>query len=933
MSKDGSNPIEHAATPKPVSSSLLEAVKTLEWVSGNGSRVRPDQEKEPPWHSMSAEEAAKHLNVDIRIGLSTKESQLREATDGPNRLLEKRTSSRTTLFLRQFRNILVMVLMLASVLAAAIGNVKDAAIIFAVVVLNAILGFYQEYRAEKSMAALKHMLTLKTHARRDGKKQRIAADALVPGDVVLLQAGDRVPADGRLTGAFNLAIDESTLSGESQPIDKHAATLLVPEVPLVERQNMVYMNTLVTRGRAELVVTATGMRTEIGRLSQTLSSTPERPSPLQIQLNQLGQRLGAIAIVLVGLLFFLEMLRGEELPTIVMSAVALAIAAIPEGLPVVVTVALALGMRRMVEQNAVGKHLASVETLGCTTVICSDKTGTLTLNQMTVRAFFYQGRCFTVTGEGYDLNGMIRLEHRGISLADIKPLFIPLVACNDSRVYDGKVVGDPMEGALLVLAAKGGVNRETINVYYPRIAEIPFDATHKYMATFHQEGFQVFEFVKGAPDVLLKHCTRFLSDKGEVPLDDRLKSLIETEYRLLATHGLRGVLIATRTFAPSEFQAGEDLFHYVSELTFVGLVGLMDPPRPEAKEAIALCNEAGIMVKMITGDHKDTASAVARELGLGSITVTGADLDAMDASRLAAVIDNIDVFARVSPDHKVKIVQALKQRGHVVAVTGDGVNDAPALKHADIGVAMGIAGTEVSKEASNMVLTDDNFATIVSGVSQGRALYDNILKFVRFQLSTTVGAILTVFFAPLAGLPDPFTAIQILWIALIMDGPPAVSLALDSARPGLMREMPRERNDAVLPLPRIAKILMFGMTMMAGTLAVLHHGIRTGTTEHALTLAFTTFVLFQIFNVFNARAENGSAFNKRFFDNPMLWWSIAIVAALQVICVQWNIAQPLFQTTALSFSDWLIAIAVASSVLLLEEGRKLCVFLASRPHS
>lgn len=877
------------------------------------------------WHAVEIAEAAQRLNVRPSMGLALPEAALRLASVGFNRLAGQPPRSPWLLFLSQFKSILILILIGAATLAALIGNVKDAGVILAVVVINAIVGFYQEYRAERSLAALKKMLPLRTHVRRDGKKLDIDAEALVPGDVVLLEAGDRVPADGRLMVAVNLDIDESTLTGESQPANKQLALLSARDLPLADRLNMAYMNTMVTRGRAEMIVTATGMQTEMGRLSEQLATTPEAPSPLQVQLDQLGKRLGAVALTLVGLLFFLQLLRGAKLTHAILDSIALAVAAMPEGLPVVVTVTLALGMHQMARHRAVVKRLASVETLGCTTVICSDKTGTLTLNQMTARAFFFRGRRFEVSGEGYGATGMIRSGSDQTPVPDLEALLVPMVACNDSRVDDGRAIGDPTEAALLTLAAKAGLNREAVLAAHPRIAEIPFDSAHKFMATFHREGENLRLFVKGAPDVLLARCGQFLGADREEPLGSELRDRVNGEYGALAARGLRGLLIASRSLSADQFARSADLSTWVSDLTLVGLVGLMDPPRPEAKQAIANCKLAGIAVKMITGDHRDTGIAIARELGLQGEAMTGAELDRLDARQLAEAIDGIAVFARVAPQHKVKIVQALQAKGHVVAMTGDGVNDAPALKTADIGVAMGVTGTEVAKEAASMVLTDDNFATIVSAVRQGRVLYDNILKFIRFQLSTTVGAILTVFFAPLIGLPEPFNPIQILWVAMIMDGPPAVSLALDAARAGIMGDPPRHRSEPVLPWSRLGRVAALGLIMMAGTLAVLYYAIGSGNNHSALTLAFTTFVLFQFFNVFNARVENESSFNEGFFKNRMLWWSLACVVSLQILAVHWPPAQSIFGTTDLSALQWAVAVGVASSILILEEVRKAFV--------
>ena len=873
------------------------------------------------WHQLTATDAATQLAVDTDKGLTSKEALSSLESVGPNRLFEKPPPSPWWLFFTQFRSAIILVLIGAAVLSALIGNLKDALVIFAVVILNAIVGFYQEYRAELSLAALKKMLPVSTHVRRDRDKQLIDADQLVPGDTVLLVAGDQVPADGRLVVAVNFDVDESALTGESLTVNKQTEALSEPGLSLADRSNMVYMNTLVTRGRGEMIVTATGMQTEMGRLSQQLADAPDSLSPLQVQVDQLGKRLGAMAVALVSLLFFLELLRGEALVDVITESIALAVAAIPEGLPIVVTVTLALGMQRMARHHAIVKRLGSVETLGCTTVICSDKTGTLTLNQMTVRALYYQGQHFSVSGEGYRSEGVIN--SGSAARFNLDPLMIPLVACNDSRVDRERAIGDPMEAALLVLARKGGINSENVLTTLPRIAELPFDTAHKFMATFHRDKDIVRVFVKGAPDVLLQCCSRFLVSHGEAQLDDDQLDQINTEYKTLAEGGLRGLLIASREIPVEQFDPSSDLINFVVDLTFVGLVGLMDPPRPEAKQAIAECQHAGISVKMITGDHKDTGAAIARELGLEGGVMSGTDLDQLSADELAERIEAVAVIARVTPDHKVRIVRALKARNQVVAMTGDGVNDAPALKNADIGIAMGITGTAVTKEAASMVLTDDNFASIVSAVRGGRALYDNILKFIRFQMSTTVGAILTVFFAPLAGLPEPFNPIQILWVAMIMDGPPAVSLALDAARPGIMDEPPRPRTVSLLPQRRLLKIVAYGTTMMVGTLAVLYYGMHSGTEARAITLAFTTFVLFQFFNVFNARVEEGTSLNRHFFSNRMLWASLSGVVVLQIIAVQWHPAQMIFSTTSLGIYDWLMAIGVASSILILEESRKL----------
>ena len=869
-------------------------------------------------YAEAATDTSRRLDVDPEQGLAAAAVAARTREFGANRLPAVPPRSAWRVLAGQFSSVLVLVLLGAAVLSAAIGNKKDAIVIACVVIVNALFGFYQEYRAEKSLAALKRMLPVRARVRRAGTTQEIPADALVPGDVVLVEAGDRVPADGRLFLAASLEIDESALTGESVPVGKTIEPL--PNTPLAvgDRINLAFTNTLVTRGRGELVVTATGTRTEIGQLSQQLALATEPPSPLQVQLDQLGKRLGALAVTLVFVLAFLEWLRGTDLAHLLIDAIALAVAAVPEGLPVVVTVTLALGMQQMARQNAIVKRLASVETLGCTTVICSDKTGTLTLNQMTVRTLYWAGQSVDVD-EGSGAGS--RAHHDGG--ADLIALLLAATACNDSRIDGTRIIGDPMEGALLVQAAGHGIARATVDANLPRLHEVPFDSAHKFMATFHPRGDHIVLYVKGAPDVLLARCTSEQRNGSAQALGPTQRQQVEEAYLRFGGSGLRGLLVASRVLPPGAFEPVGDLSRYVTELTFLGLCGLMDPPRPEARAAIDRCRRAGIAVKMITGDHKSTATAIARELGLEGETLSGTDLEQLDSAGLAAVIEDVAVFARVAPEHKVKIVSALQAKGHVVAMTGDGVNDAPALKRADIGIAMGITGTAVAKEAATMVLADDNFATIVLAIHRGRVLYDNIVKFVRFQLSTTIGAILTVFFAPLVGLPEPFTPLQILWIAVIMDGPPAISLAFDAARPGLMEEPPRPRDAPLLSLARLARILSFGITMMVGTLFVLHYGLQTAPPAQALTLAFTTFVLFQFFNVFNARVESTTAFNARFFSNRMLWVSVGGVLALQILAVHWPPAQRLFDTTPLTLVQWALAAGVASLILWLEEMRKL----------
>ncbi len=890
------------------------------------------------WHQLDLARCAEQLNTDIALGLSQAEAECRLIRYGPNQLAQTPPRSPWLKLLDQFKNLLVLVLIGAALLAGAIGDVKDAMVILIVVAFNAGLGFYQEHRAEATLAALKKMLAQHARVRRSGQVLQIVAQSLVPGDVLLLEAGDRVAADGRLLSAHNAEVAEAALTGESHAVGKHAQNLTPGDHPLAERFNMAYMNTVVTRGRMELLVSATGMDTEMGRITGLLAEAQDAPTPLQVQLDALGKRLALIAGVVVSLIFALGLWRGDPLLQTIMTSIALAVAAIPEGLPAVVTVTLAIGMHRMAKNGAIVKRLSAVETLGSTTVICSDKTGTLTLNQMTARAIFYQGRGFAVSGEGYSSEGSIGVKQDGVlgdapmpdaGLPDFSPLLLPAALCSDSRIRANELIGDPTEGALLALAAKGGIDQETAVERSPRIAEVPFDSAHKFMATFHHDGEVVRMFVKGAPDVLLARATQWLGSAGETRLDPTTRAAFSAENASLAAQAMRVLAVARRDIPVRDFDPAADLMPWADGLVLLGLVGIIDPPRPEAREAIRQCRQAGIQVKMITGDHGLTADAIARELGLQGLVLTGAELDRIDAAELPRRVEETAVFARVAPDHKVRIVQALKARGHVVAMTGDGVNDAPALKNADIGVAMGITGTEVTREAATMVLTDDNFATIVGAVKQGRIIYDNVVKFVRFQLSTNIGAILTVLGAQLLGLPAPFTAIHILWINIIMDGPPAMTLGLEPPRDGIMSEPPRRADERILSLARFKKLLMYGITMAAGTLALVNYAQPQGE-AYALTLAFTTFVLFQFFNVFNARTEQGSTFNRQFFRNGKLWAALGGVLVLQALVVHWPPAQAVFDTTALSAMDWGLAFFVASSILWLDEAQKLSARMLRR---
>jgi Ca2+-transporting ATPase len=878
------------------------------------------------WHAADAAAVLDHFDVDPDHGLDAGEAERRRERHGPNRIEQSEEEPAWKLFLSQFTDPLVVILLFAAVLAGAVGDLKDPIVIGVVLLINAGLGFYQESRAQTSMQALQKMLTFSARVRRDGQEREVDGAELVPGDIVLLSAGSRIPADGRVVRAKGVQVDESALTGESAAVNKTVDTLDEQKIALADRTNRLHMNTTLVRGQATMVVTETGMATEMGQVAAQLRESDSGQTPLQQQLSDLGKRLAVVAGIACAAVFGLGVLRGDDIGTALLDAVALAVAAVPEGLPAVVTVTLAVGMNQMAKHNAIVKELASVETLGSTTIICTDKTGTLTLNQMTARELVTHGRVYPVSGDGYSTDG--RVGEEGEDLDDVRDVLLPVVLCSDAEVDDGELEGEPTEGALLVVGMKAGLDPADIRERYPRRNAIAFDSARKYMATFHDLDGEPVALVKGAPNVVLPMCETHWGPGGPAELDDETREQLRECQDELAAKGRRVLAVASRALdeLPDDEDDEEQLETLLHGLHLQALVGIVDPPREEAARSIDECVEAGIEVNMVTGDHAATASAIAAELGIEPTAVTGAQIEDMREDELVAAVEDAGVFARVSPEHKVRIVKGLRANGEIVAMTGDGVNDAAALHSAHIGVAMGRTGTEVAKEAAQVVLTDDNFATIVGAVRRGRAIYDNVVKFVRFQLSTNLGAILSILVARLIGLPVPFTPIQILWVNLIMDGPPALALGVDPPDPGIMRRGPRDPDARILSTDRLARLLLLGSTMAVGTLFALWWGIeRLDDRDVAITLAFTTFVLYQTFNAFNARSEYATAFRRHSLSNPNLLYALAGVVALQVLAVHVGPLQVIFDTVPLTLSQWAMCAGLASSVLIVEEIRKAIV--------
>ena len=875
-----------------------------------------------PFFSLSAADAAKELQVDASSGLTKEEAEKRIEKYGHNRLEGGKEKSLIQMILEQLKDFLVIILMIAAVISIFLGEALEGIIILAIVVLNTFLGVYQENKASNALKALKEMASPHAKVLRGGQIIEVPSSDVVPGDIAILEAGDYVPADLRLIESVNLKIDEAALTGESVPVEKDASAVLAEDASLGDRINCGYMGTVITYGRGRGVITETGMQTQMGNIAGMLNDTPDESTPLQKKLDSLGKVLGIVCLAICVVIFLLGLLHGMELFDIFMTSVSLAVAAIPEGLTVVVTVVLAMGMQKMVKCNAIIKRLSAVETLGSTTVICSDKTGTLTQNKMTIQKLYDASGHYNVSGTGYSPEGEITDEAGNVPASFPDRLIEGALLCNDAT-YDPAnqtIVGDPTEAAMVVLAYKHGMKKAEWESRYPRVQEIPFDSDRKLMSTFHKIGDSITMYTKGAPDELLRRCTR-IEEKGVVnPLTDAKREEILSVNQDMAQSALRVIGVAYRTMNEADPSPESE-----NDLIFVGLVGMIDPPREEAKAAIDVCKTAGIQVKMITGDHKITASAIGAQLGIETDrTVEGREINEMTDEQLRECVKTTNVFARVSPEHKVRLVDAVRANGNIAAMTGDGVNDAPSLKHADIGVAMGITGTDVSKEAADMILTDDNFASIVRAVAEGRTIYANIRKVVGFLLSCNIGEILVIFLAMLTNLPTPLVAIQLLSINLITDAFPAFALGMEKEEPGTMNRKPRDPSEPIVDKKMTVAVLIQSIALALGTLGSFVYGLYVhDSLDVARTACFLTLVLGELLRAYSARSESTSVFKMKVFENSYLNKCVLVSVLFMIASIYVPFLNPVFSTVALSFDEIIMALVLAFLPMLGGEAAKL----------
>ncbi|MEQ8190176.1 MAG: calcium-translocating P-type ATPase, PMCA-type [Candidatus Eremiobacterota bacterium] len=874
------------------------------------------------WHNETFEQVLSYFKTDIN-GLSEKDARERLHEFGANELEEKKKESILMLLLEQFKDFLIIVLAVAAVISGIKGDWVEALTIIIIVILAGLMGFIQEYQAGKAIEKLRKMAAPHATVIRGGEEQVIPSREIVPGDICLIKTGDMIPADARLVEATNLKINEAPLTGESSAVAKFIEPVENKETSLGDRKNMVYTGTSATYGRGKAVVVATGMNTEFGRIAGLLQNTQSRKTPLQNNLDQLGKQLGIFSLILAAIIAAFGVIMGKEIQKMFIWGVALAVAVIPEALPAVVTISLALGVRRLVKRRALIRSLPSVETLGATTVICSDKTGTLTQDAMTVRKIYCGCQVITVTGAGYNPSGDFSIEEKKIAPdEDLKKLLEIGVLCNDTHLKqeegEWKIIGDPTEGALVVIACKGGINSDEIRKEIPRTGEIPFSSETKRMTTAHRFSDGEYAYTKGAPEIIIDSCTSMYQKGQIVALKEQDRKEILNTGRKFGEEALRVL-----AFSFKKISSEDNLESAQKDMVFAGIVGMLDPPRPEVKDAIRVCEHAGIKPVMITGDHKITAVAVAKELGLmkNDKALTGIELDKLSDEEFDKTVEDTQVYARISPSHKLRLVNAFMNKGHVVAMTGDGVNDAPALKKADIGVAMGITGTDVSKEASDMILTDDNFASIVSAVEEGRSIFENIRKYLVFLLSGNMGTVFAMIISILLFRDFPLVAVQILFINFIMDGLMAIALGVEPPEPGIMDRPPRNLKEGILNKKSLLYIGAVGLWMSLATIGVYRYAIVSPIVDDDLakTMFFVTLIVSRLFNGFNCRSLNESIFRTGLTGNKWLIASAGISMGLTMIVLYYHLFHEPFETKPLDTYQWAIVVSFAFTVMVFGE--------------
>ncbi|MUV40024.1 Calcium-transporting ATPase [Lentibacillus sp. JNUCC-1] len=871
------------------------------------------------WYQRDIEQIEQELQVASHKGLNEKKVKARREQYGPNELQTSQKTSKLLIFLKQFQDFMVLVLLAATLVAGLLGEYVDAIAIMVIVLINGFIGFFQEQKAEKSLDKLRELSAPMSHVFRDGAWEQISSRELVIGDVIKIGTGDRIPADIRIIKSNSMETEESALTGESLPVVKHASKINQDNLDPQDQVNMGFMGTMVTRGSGMGIVVGTGMRTVMGQIASLMAQTKQTITPLEYKLRELGKILIVVALLLTAMVVVVGIYQGHQIYDMFLAGVSLAVAAIPEGLPAIVTVALSLGVQRMIKKKAIVRKLSAVETLGCASVICSDKTGTMTENKMTVKEMYVNGQSIQVTGDGYQTDGAFYAGKQKLNPAHshLESMLLYGMLCNNAilKVKKGAytVEGDPTDGALLVAARKGHLTQD-MEAQYTIIKEIPFDSDRKRMSMIVEDKNQMrFLITKGAPEVILPRTAFHMVNDSRQLLKPKDQEQIEEAVNHMAIKALRTIAIAIKPLSKDE--TPDDVL-LEKDLTFIGLYGLMDPPRKEVKQAVKDCKEAGIKTVMITGDHAQTARAIADDIGLlpdDGLVLTGSDLNQMSVGDLEAIIDEVYVFARVTPEHKLKIVEAFQARGHIVAMTGDGVNDAPAIKASNIGISMGKSGTDVTKEASSLILMDDNFATIKEAINEGRNIYENIRKFIRYLLASNVGEILVMLFAMLMAMPLPLVPVQILWVNLVTDGLPAMALGLDKAEKDVMKRGPRHPKEGVfargLAFKIISRGILIGVVSLIAFVSVYQSD--ADNLVHARTVAFTTLVMAQLIHVFDCRSDH-SIFARNPFGNLYLVFAVLSSVLLLLVVIYWAPLQPIFHTTGLGLMDWMLILPLSA---------------------